>query len=244
MPEPRIYEQEILKALRPYRDTDRARFLAGYVNTKRTLLGLTVPEQRAVAKRGFSFTAFPQAEIDSIWHSLAMQTEIFEVFSQALFYYEKRRDLRDLTHWQLLKQWVKRVDNWAHSDGLSSLYAQWHERYPNEVYQQFEQWNASKNPWEVRASLVGLFYYANSREIYPSFSKALRMVNGAFHHQDVYVQKGVGWCLREMYNIYPEQTYAFLLKQAREISPTAWQAATEKLSKADKQRLKSLRKRL
>lgn len=244
MPEMQMYQQEILKALRPYRDTDRARFLAGYVNTKRTLLGLTVPEQRAVAKRGFSFTAFPQAEIDSIWHSLAMQTEIFEVFSQALFYFEKRTVLRDLKHWQLLKHWVKRVDNWAHSDGLSSLYAQWHERYPKEVYRQFEQWNTSKNPWEVRASLVGLFYYANSRDHHPSFAKALRLVKAAFSHQDLYVQKGVGWCLRELYNVYPEQTYAFLLTKATEISPTAWQAATEKLPTSDKQHLKTLRKRV
>lgn len=239
-----IYEQEILKALRPFRDTNRARFLAGYLNTDRELLGLAVPEQRAVAKRGFSFVDKPQTEIDRIWHNLAMQTESFEVFSQALFYYEKREDLVDLKHWRMLKQWVRRVDNWAHSDSLSSLYAQWHEKYPNEVYAQYIKWNGSSYPWEVRASLVGLFYYARGRKQQPSFTKALRMVRGAFSHTDVYVQKGIGWCLREMYTVYPEQTYVFLLKQAKGLAPAAWQAATEKLSLTQKQRLKQLRKKV
>ena len=44
-----------------------------------------------------------------------------------------------------------------------------------------------------------------------------------------------------MYNVYPEKTYRFLTEKAQAITPTAWQAATEKLTKSEKLKLKQQR---
>ena len=44
-----------------------------------------------------------------------------------------------------------------------------------------------------------------------------------------------------MYNVYPTETFRYLKKIASDIPPAGWQAATEKLSKADKVLLKKLR---
>ncbi len=229
--------KQVKRELAKHADKKRAAFLVGYMNTNYPLQGINVPTQRLIAKRGFSFS-------DELWDKIWKSTNDFEVLSQCLLHYDyPKRDLT-LVDWQILKRWVKRIDNWAHSDSLSSLYAQLHEQYPAIVYAQYQKWNKSKHPWEVRASLVGLFYYAQARDRQPSFAKALAMIKGAFKHKDIYVQKGVGWTLREMYNVYPERTYAYLQNVAPHISPTAWYAATEKVSKSQKQALLKLRKSL
>lgn len=226
---------QIEKALRPYQNAKRAAFLVGYMNTAYTMHGVDVPQQRIVAKRGFAFDR-------TVWNAVWKSATSFEVMSQCLLWFDYRKQPVTMADWPVLKTWVKRIDNWAHSDGLSSLYATLLEQDFTAVYGQFKTWNKSTRPWEVRASVVGLFYYARSRTHLPSFSAALSMVKGAFYHEDMYVQKGVGWCLREMYNVYPEQTYAFLTEVAVTLSPTAWQAATEKLTSMQKNALKTIRK--
>lgn len=238
------YLAEVRNALKPFEDKPRAQFLSGYLNTAIPLFGINVPPQRVISKKGFSFASLPQKQIDAIWQYIWENGKEFEVMSQCLLHYSYHDEELGLAEWKFLKHWVKRVDNWAHADSLSDLYAILHERYPKDVYSQYVKWNKSKNPWEVRASLVGLFYYARQRAKQPSFSKVMRMVNGAFRHKDVYVQKGVGWTLRECYNVYPEPTWKFLREHAKDLSAIAWQAATEKLGPQRKAELKRLRKSL
>lgn len=240
----RKYLDEVRSSLLPFADAKKSVFLVGYMNSRLPILGLTMPQQRAVSKKGFSFISLPQKDRDSVWQYLWKHGYEFEVLSQCLLHYGCHKEELGLSEWKMLKTWVKRVDNWAHSDMLSDLFAVLHERFPTAVYPQYVKWNRSGRPWEMRQSLVGLFYYAQGREKQPSFSKAMRMIRGAFYHPDVYVQKGVGWALRECYNVYPGRTYAFLKQRARELSPTAWQAATEKLTRQEKADLKHLRKSL
>ena len=58
----------------------------------------------------------------------------------------------------------------------------------------------------------------------------------------VYVQKGVGWTFRELFNAYPALARKLLKKHIYRISGIAWQAATEKLPKNEKKALLQLRK--
>lgn len=48
------------------------------------------------------------------------------------------------------------------------------------------------------------------------------------------MQKGVGWTLRECFNLYPEYTLDFRRRRAGEIDPRAFSAAFEKLSPPQK----------
>ena len=60
-------------------------------------------------------------------------------------------------------------------------------------------------------------------------------------HEHYYVQKGVGWTLREIGNVYPDEALAFLEANIGQLSAAAFTAATEKLSPAKKNRIKKLR---
>lgn len=206
-----------------------------------SFFGLSVVEIRAIQRRGFSFSDKPEKEQEKIWHYIFMNAQYFEVMSQALIYFQYRKNDLDLSHWRFLKQWSKRIENWEHSDRLSDLYAQLHENFPKEIFSVFQKWNKSNQPWLRRLSIVSIFLYSDMRSKHPPFNKVLPLVDNLLYDKDVFVQKGVGWTLRELYNVYPKKTYNYLLKHAADLAPASWQAATEKLSKQDKLRLKKIR---
>ena len=89
---------------------------------------------------------------------------------------------------------------------------------------------------------MSLFYYSALRKKQPSFTKVTKLLLPLIKIEDYYLQKGVGWTFRELYNVYPERAFSLLEKQVRVLSPDAWQAATEKLSKTQKTKLKLIRK--
>ena len=90
--------------------------------------------------------------------------------------------------------------------------------------------------------MVGLVYYARKRKKFPPQRLIIRLVDPHLADKHYYVQKAVGWTLRECWNIYPSPTYQYLKKNAHLIPSGGWTAATEKLSKAEKARLTKLRK--
>ena len=59
---------------------------------------------------------------------------------------------------------------------------------------------------------------------------------------DYYVQKGVGWALRELHTVYPRETLPFIQLHLKNISPIAFTIAIEKMSLKEKEKLKLLRK--
>lgn len=207
-------------------------------------LGLKTPNLHQTQKAGFSFS--DTEEVAQVWDYVWKSSDCFEVMSLALGWFErlaknKKRKQELKKYWALLKGWSERIDNWAHSDSLSGLYARILEQDPKLVYPTLQKWNASANPWLRRLSIVSLLYYSAQRETVLPFAKIIPLVEAQIEFDHYYVQKGVGWTLREAGNVYPKETYKFLEANIRRISPEAFTAATEKLTKTEKDRLKKLR---
>jgi 3-methyladenine DNA glycosylase AlkD len=194
-------------------------------------------------RRGFSFSKHDPDELAKIWDHVWWNSDCFEVMALALawFYDPKQRSILK-RNWPRLKEWSARIDNWAHSDSLSGIYSRIHEDSPRETYETFKEWNVSTNPWLRRLSIVSLFYYSSQREKYPSFPKVAALVKPQLDFDHYYVQKGVGWTLRETGNVYPELTIKFIERHINRISSHAFTAATEKMSPVHRERFKRLRK--
>jgi len=75
----------------------------------------------------------------------------------------KKKGLR-AQHWLIRKEWVQHFDNWAHSDGLSSVFSMLLQNDLDILHPQLKKWNNSSNLWERRQSVVCLFYYGRTRE--------------------------------------------------------------------------------
>lgn len=237
---------EVEAALRKLPQRTSAHNSEAYIGggqSKLRYIGLKVPDVRGVYKAGFSFSRNDPKEVAEIWDFVWWNSDCYEVMSMALAWFEDPKRRAELPkHWPRLMRWADRIDNWAHSDSLSGIYARIHEDSPALAYPTFKKWNASPNPWLRRQSIVSLFYYSAQREKHPPLAKVLALLKPQLKFDHYYVQKGVGWTLREAGNVYPAPVYKFIEQNIGIISPHAYSAATEKMSLAQRARLKRLRK--
>ncbi len=205
-----------------------------------TRLHIHVPLLRALVKSGYSFYVPDPRQVLKSWDYIWKHADFHEVAHQALYYYQ-HRTLRRF-EFDAIKHWVNRCDSWEHSDDLSKIYAGVVEDNPDWILPLYERWNIAKSPWKRRQSVVGLIEYASKRKLVLPYADLIRFVEPLLRDPDYYVQKGVGWTLREIYNVYPGETTLFLHRHIKSLSPQAFSSSTEKLDKAEKTALKQLRK--
>ncbi|MFI5171544.1 MAG: DNA alkylation repair protein [Chitinophagales bacterium] len=218
--------------------------LQKYIGTQFPVSGLSMGNLRSMFKEGYSFSRLTDDEQYHVWKYIWFHSNLHDAMSQAIFFcdgYIKKTDRKKF--WKEIVQWIKRIDNWAHSDGLTHHYAALHEAFPDIVYAQLEKWNRSKNPWERRQSVLSLLDYARFRKIKPPFEKIRVLVENIISDEHYFVQKGIGWCLRETYLVYPDETFSFLIDNHNKITGTAFAAAGEKLKPKQKELLKEMRKK-
>ncbi|HXB40108.1 MAG TPA: DNA alkylation repair protein [Bacteroidia bacterium] len=204
----------------------------------------TVPGLRNSFKKGYSFSKLEFEEQLMIWEYVWKNASDFHVKTQPFFYCEKHaaKEEHSKHGWKVLKHWQNEVNDWAFCDSLSKIYTRHLEFFPEEVYAQLVKWNKDKDLWKRRQSIVSLLYYSRTKKIHLSFNKIIPLINNLLHDEEYYVQKGVGWSLRELHNVYPEKTFEWVRKNIKSISAVAFSAATEKLETKRKNILKQLRK--
>jgi 3-methyladenine DNA glycosylase AlkD len=205
-------------------------------------LNLKIPIVRKASKEGFSFSVLSSQEQWRIWDFVWQNSKIFEVMLLAT-YFAGKQTIEDLhKNRSTFLNWAERIDNWAHSDELSSHYAKLIEYKPKIYLPVIEKWSTSSHPWQKRQSVVAPLYYSRLRCKYPPFNFLLKHIERHVDDHHYYVQKGVGWGLRECWNVYPKPTFEYLKKNAHRIPPAGWTAATEKLPTNQKALLTRIRK--
>lgn len=234
-------EQKCLKKHRELKKMGKLKNQSHY-KSELKLLGLSIPNTEKVAKEGFSFNELNDFEKLKIWNHIWENSEYHEVKTLAMSFFINFPKDELMKKWTMVKKWMKGIENWAHSDSYSSIIASLYERDSEKIAPQIEKWNRSKNSWERRQSIVGLYYYSMSRKKQPSARVVVEMVKPLLEDDDYYVQKGVGWTLRELGNVEPQKHLKFLNENVNLISSTAFSAAVEKLNKTAKEKLKSRRK--
>jgi 3-methyladenine DNA glycosylase AlkD len=211
----------------------------GY-NSPTPTLGISLPTLRSLLKNGYSFFSKPPNEILEIWDYIWKNAIYMETMGQAIRFYEKKS--LNLNELKTILSWVDRCNNWAHSDGLSDIYSLALEENPSFMLPILKKWNKSSCPWKRRQSVVSLLYYSRARKKYLPYETLISFITPLLNDNHYYVQKGVGWTIRETFNIYPIQVKNFLEQNVLLIQPGSWQAATEKLEKPIKAKLTELRK--
>lgn len=208
-------------------------------NTELEVWFLSTPKQRELHKRGFSFSEEPHHIQKRIWKFIWDRSNVFEVKTQSLFYYQSRRTASDFErYFSDLKVMIGGIENWAHSDVYSDCLSRILEANPKKVMPTLEKWNQAKNPWKRRQSLVSLFYYQSGRKTFPNKVKVFKLLKNLLLDEHYYVQKGVGWTLREAIQAYPEETYKFVEKHLESLSSIAFTTVMEKVPTKRKEKYK------
>lgn len=215
-------------------------------SSKYKRIGLRVPETRQFLKEFLSLSEIDlemsQTKKNKLWNHLWKNSYYYEVMSSAIYSFQYRQ--LSETEFKMIAGWTKRITCWEHSDDLSKIYAQCLEENRQLVLPYLKRWNKSKNSWERRQSVVSLLEYSSKRTKTLSFKELVSFISPLLKDEEYYVQKGIGWTLREIYNLFPKETLGFIESNLGEIHPNAYSAAVEKLSPAKKKELREKRKNL
>ena len=206
-------------------------------------LGIRFPALRKRVKQGFSFYGLPDEDVLEVWDALWRSSPYGDVLFAALEYYAplvRKRVSPDL--WPVIRHWSDQVDNWCHSDGLSGLYSRALEAYPDDVYPQLLAWNGADDEWLRRISLVSLIHYSGKNAVFLPPGKVLPLVSTCLDDPRHYVQTAVGWVLREMGQVYPDEIGHYLEAHATAMRASAFSRAIERRSPDERARLRKLRK--
>lgn len=243
------YAQEIDDALNQLsikHNKEKAEKLKKYIGTDSHVYGLDSKSQMNVCKTGFSFyeddIEATFTKIDAIYH----HSNSFEGKNLAFMFLDKNyKHISISSQLQLLPNWIKRIDNWAHSDNLSKFLTRLleHKITHKELLNILKKWNSSPNLWERRQSLVSLYYYSRTKKEYIDYKTSETLISNLLKDKEYYVQKAVGWALRESYNVYPKETFIFIENNIKNISSTAFTTCIEKMNENQKSILKLKRKK-
>jgi 3-methyladenine DNA glycosylase AlkD len=221
------HHDEVVDALRKIGDPRLGAAVAKDRGSSMKHLGIRFPALRRRVKQGFSFYELPADMVLAIWDRLWRTSPFGDVLFAALEYYHplvRKRVSPEL--WPVVRTWPERVDNWCHSDGLSSLYSWILASEPNTVYPQLEAWNRMDDQWLRRISLVSLIHYSGKKAVFVPLDRALPLITTCLQDERVYVQKAVGWVLREMGRAYPGEVSAYIDEHIAAISAVALRRAT------------------
>jgi 3-methyladenine DNA glycosylase AlkD len=202
-----------------------------------------IPLHRKESKRAYSFSKSPFTEQLTIWDHLWRNSADFYHRVHATFFLErhlkKEEELREL--WPVIVNWQEQVDDWGLCDALAKVYTRLLEIMPNEVYGQLIDWNSDSNCWKRRQSVVSLLYYSRTKKVYLSFEQITALITPLLQDKEYYVQKAVGWSLRELHNVYPRQSLGYLKQHAQVIGGPALTTAMEKMTPEKVAALRKLR---
>jgi 3-methyladenine DNA glycosylase AlkD len=202
-----------------------------------------IPLHRRESKRPYTFSALPFGEQLAIWDELWRTADHWRTRLHAFFFLErhlkKETELRAM--WPVIVCWQDQVDDWGLCDALAKIYTKILEIEPA-IYTQLNEWNMDENPWKRRQSLVSLLYYSRTKKRYLDFNQIEPLITHLLNDKEYYVQKGLGWTLRELRNVYPEQAIVYLQTHVRQIGAIAFTIAIEKLDAENINKIKALRK--
>ena len=217
--------------------------LQQYVGTKYHFYALKNPTVQAVFKKGFSFSQEPMSVQMDFYTQLWNESNCYEMMNLSLMYlaiYCKKH--KDFDAFLLAKSFLFKIDNWAHSDFLSSIIGR-HMIYAEaNIYKDLYAENNAENLWERRAALVPLLYHLKSKKSTLTEKHFFDSINPRILDEGYYVQKAVGWLLREFGEKFPNELLSFLYTNAYQMSSMAFATATEKITLTDKEQLKLIRK--
>ena len=238
--------EDTLNSLSIALDKQKALKLKKYIGTQWHVHGLNTEAQKDLCKTGFSFFEEKKEDTFEKMNVHYFNCKSFEGKNLAfIFLDQNHKHISIKMQLKLLPNWVSQVDNWAHSDYLSKFLTRLleHKTSQKEMLAILKSWNKSSNLWERRQSLISLYYYARTKKEYITYDISEKLISKLLHDKEYFVQKAVGWSLRESFNAYPKETFNFIENNIKSISSTAFTTCIEKMNDNEKLILKTKRKK-
>ena len=156
------------------------------------------------------------------------------------FMYSNKENLTAET-FDRLGRWLEDgIGNWAHTDILSGRALSYIIINKIIKIESLKEWTGSASKWKRRAVPVTLIDVIDTDV---PLKKLFNIIEPLMSDTEKFVQKGLGWFLREAWKVYPEETEDFLLKWKDTCGRIIIQYATEKMDKENRSRFRRVKKK-
>ncbi len=156
------------------------------------------------------------------------------------FMYSNTKELTAETFDKLGSWLEKGIINWAHTDVLSGKVLSYFFIHQIIELESLKEWNESESKWKRRAVPVMLI---DVLDMDVPLKRLFHIIEPLMSDTEKFVQKGLGWFLREAWKVYPEETEDFLLKWKDTCGRIIIQYATEKMDKENRERFRRVKKK-
>jgi 3-methyladenine DNA glycosylase AlkD len=157
-----------------------------------------------------------------------------EAKTSAIFLLEQSAAKLGDSEFRLFESWLERIENWSDHDGLTMyLLGPMMAAKPQRA-SRAKEWAGSRNFWKRRAAAVTLIRGLR-RDMF--WGEAQQVAQMLLRDEDVMVQKGLGWMLREAAKANGAKTIPFLLSIRERTSRLVLRTACETLRSQDKNKV-------
>lgn len=220
------HHDEVFRALEVLGELNRRESAAKDKRSSLCFLAVRVPLITQTVRTGFSFYSRTPGEVLSIWDEIWTQSQYFEVMSAALTYYSLNKNIDPRQVWGVLSRWISRVENWAHSDHLANIYSYLLPQIEPLVYPVLVAWNVADSQWLRRVSLISLIHYTGKNAVFMTPDRMFPLIATCVGDTQFYVQRAVGWVLREMSRQYSKEVITFVETNLNNLSTTSMATLT------------------
>lgn len=201
---------DALAALRSEIEPGRADQMAAYHKQSREVLGVGNEVLNTLSK-DWRQTLDLEARVAlaaALW-----DTDIFEARILAAKLLTQARIKEDAAVWELLQSWVPAFDGWAIADHACSAIAKRLQADPARL-EVVESWTVADAMWTRRAALVATLPWAKMANPKPQDLETRERVLGWAEDyvpdRDWFIQKAIGWWVRDLSKHDAERARAFL----------------------------------
>ena len=201
------YIKPIHKILSGNRDREKAAPMKKYMRDQFGFFGIQATERRALCKEYMNSVPLPdKRELHGIVKELwSMPERDFQYFGiELLIKCRKFWTAGDDRFWEFLithKSWWDSVDYLA-----NKVTGPWFRRFPEKIKPVTGRWNQSENIWLQRMSILFQLKYKKDTDLKLLF----KYIQNLSHSKEFFVQKAIGWSLREYTKTDPAPILKFL----------------------------------
>lgn len=202
-------------------DKERAVNEKRYLKSPYFFYGVRVPEIRKLAKIYLDISFNSAVDLfNNLWNS-----GNHEEMSLALFLLVKFVKKNPIEIWNIILNNIDKAKTWDHIDELSSHLLGQILNDNTQLIKEVKEMSENKNPWVRRASIVSTCYLIKNNKIDLTLMLAEKLV----YDENIYVQKGAGWMLREVGKRNRLALRDFIMMHL-DMKSSAFSYATEKMT--------------
>ena len=221
----------IISDLKKSANKDKAKVLSGFFKTKKgqygegdIFLGITVPDQRNVAKK------YKESSFDDVKKLLGNKIHEYRL-TGLLILVEKFTESDDFRRKKIIDLYMndlRYVNNWDLVDlSADKILGSYLLDKDKSILKKMAR---SKNLWERRIAIVSTFAFIKQNK----FDDTLKISEILIHDKEDLIHKAVGWMLREVGKRNKKTEIYFLKKHYKNMPRTMLRYSIERFSESEK----------